>query len=94
MIPLKINIFVWRLLLNRVPTKDNLVRRQTLAQKDQYCSIGCGFVEDRDHLFVKRGFYGRIWFLVSSWLGFSTTTNVNLLDKLVQLDGLGVQKKC
>jgi len=74
---LKINIFVWWLLLNHVLNKDNLVRRQILAQNDKYCSVGCGFIEDRDHSFAKCGFYGRIWSLVSSWLGFSTTTNEN-----------------
>jgi len=45
---------------------------------DQGCSIGCGLMEDLDHLFVKYDFYGRLRYLVASWLGFSTTTHDNL----------------
>jgi len=42
-----------------------------------------------DHLFVRCHFYGRIWCLVSRWLGFSTTIQGTLLDYLTQFSGLG-----
>ena len=36
-IPLKASVFVWRLLHNILPTKDNLVRRSVLSQDDTVC---------------------------------------------------------
>jgi len=45
--------------------------------------------EDGDYLFVRCHSYDRIWYLVSRWLGFSTTIQGTLLDYLIQVDGLG-----
>jgi len=39
--------------LNRIPTKDNLLRRTVVPLDDCYCIEGCGVVEDRNHLFVQ-----------------------------------------
>lgn len=75
-VPLKINIFAWRLYFNRIPTKDNLDLRHIIDINDQDCSICCGSIKDRDHLVVKCDFYGRIWPLDISWLDFSTTTQI------------------
>jgi len=88
-IPLKINIFIWRLLLNRIWTKDNLFRRYILAINDTLCSTGCGCVEDRDHLFIQCNFYGCLGYLISGWLGFSTVHHGNILYHLFQFGGLG-----
>jgi len=51
-VPLKVNLFVWRMLLNRISTKDNLFQRHVIPLDDCYCIGGCGVVEDRNHLFV------------------------------------------
>lgn len=34
-------------------------------------------------------FFGRIWCLVSNWLGFDTMTHGTLLDHIVHFCGLG-----
>jgi hypothetical protein len=52
MIPLKFNIFVWRLMLNRLPPKDLLVSRHIIALYDNICYADCDYDEDRDHLFI------------------------------------------
>jgi len=41
-VPLKVSIFVWWLIHNRLPTKDNLIRRRVLHHKDIFCIGGCG----------------------------------------------------
>jgi len=51
-VPLKVFICVWRLLRNRLPTKDNLVRREIISQEAHYCVSGCGKVESAQHLFL------------------------------------------
>lgn len=36
-VPLNVYICVWRLLCNRLPTKNNLVRRYIISQEAHYC---------------------------------------------------------
>jgi hypothetical protein len=88
-VPLKINLFAWRLYLNRIPTKDNLLQRRVLSLNDQISSGGCGLNEDRDHLLGTCDFYGNIWKEVSFWLGFSTVAQQYLLDHFIQFASLG-----
>jgi hypothetical protein len=62
-IPSKVSVFVWRLLRNILPTKDNLVRRSVLSHTDAVCVSGCGSSETTTHLFFG---LRRVWvFLVS-----------------------------
>ncbi|XP_024632636.1 uncharacterized protein [Medicago truncatula] len=42
LIPAKVSLFVWRLMRNRLPTKDNLVRRRVLPPNGVVCVLGCG----------------------------------------------------
>jgi len=75
--------------LKRIPTKDNLFRRHILAATNILCSNDCGCLEVIDHLFLQCDFVGRLWSLISGWLGFGTTHHSNILDHLLQFGGLG-----
>ncbi|GAU12279.1 hypothetical protein TSUD_141870 [Trifolium subterraneum] len=44
-VPLKVSVVAWRLLRNRLPTKDNLVGRNIINQDSHFCVAGCGGVE-------------------------------------------------
>nr|GEY45226.1 hypothetical protein [Tanacetum cinerariifolium] len=48
-IPIKINIFVWKVSLNRLPTRINLVRRGVMVSPIS-CSICLAGLEDLEHL--------------------------------------------
>jgi hypothetical protein len=50
-VPLKVNIFIWRLFLNRSSTKDNLLRRGVIDATQLPCATLCGESEDHIHLF-------------------------------------------
>ncbi|MCH81942.1 cytochrome P450 [Trifolium medium] len=71
LVPLKVSLFMWRLLNNRLPTKDNLIRREILDGDSALCSGACGKEETLSHLFFDCDFFGAIWYAVASWLGFS-----------------------
>ncbi|GAU51648.1 hypothetical protein TSUD_414700 [Trifolium subterraneum] len=71
-VPQKVNIFVWRLFLNRLPTKLNLHRRGVLDEQQLSCATSCGKLEDLDHLFFQCDVYGRLWSMISNWLGVTT----------------------
>jgi hypothetical protein len=63
-VPLKISIFAWRLLRDRLPTKSNLVARGIISPEDQYCVSGCGGIESAQHIFLSCGTFGYLWALV------------------------------
>ncbi|GAU37503.1 hypothetical protein TSUD_275550 [Trifolium subterraneum] len=47
-VPLKVSVAAWGLLRNRLPTKDNLVRRHIISQGAHLCMAGCGQWRSRD----------------------------------------------
>jgi len=51
-VPLKVSMFIWRLLRNRLPTKDNLIRRMVLHQEDTAFVGGCGSSETAVHFIL------------------------------------------
>lgn len=55
-IPLKVVIFAWRLLRNRLPTKDNLIRRGVINND----SIMCGSSETFNHVFLHCCIFGSV----------------------------------
>ncbi|CAJ2670936.1 unnamed protein product [Trifolium pratense] len=86
-VPLKVSIFAWRLLRDRLPTKANLVTRAILSSEDHLCVSGCGEVESAQHLFLSCSTFGALWSLVSSWIGSSLVTAQTLSDHFVQFTG-------
>ena len=88
-VPLKVNIFVWRLFLNRLATKDNLWKRNVLDVSLVSCATSCGELEDMDHLFFKCDHYGRLWLLISHWLGIDTVLHGDLNIHSNQFCALG-----
>jgi len=69
-VPLKVSLFSWRLLRNRLPTKDNLVRWHIIAE-DNTCVGECGSLETANHLLFRCDPFSSIWFAVLQWLGLS-----------------------
>jgi len=51
-VPLKVLLFMWRMLRDRLPTKNNLHRCRVLDFDDQFCVGGCGSAETSTHLFL------------------------------------------
>lgn len=82
-VPLKVSMFVWRLLRNRIPMKDNLTRRGIKSSNSNLCLSDCGLEEHADHLFLGCAFYGSIWSLVRQWLGICSASPLHLSDHLI-----------
>jgi len=70
-VPLKVSLFVWRLLRNRLPTKDTLVRRHILIAEDNTCVGGCGSRETAYHLLFRCDTFSSLWSVVLQWLRLS-----------------------
>jgi len=48
---------------------------------------GCGKPDDIDHLFLSCEFLEKMWYDISSWLGFTTIHPV--ADRLLQFENIG-----
>ncbi|GAU47623.1 hypothetical protein TSUD_281010 [Trifolium subterraneum] len=88
-VPLKVTIFIWRLFLNRLPTKANLRHRRIIEDTQTLCPSLCGKVEDSNHLFFQCEVYGRIWHLIIKWLGVESALHGDIDMHSVQFSGLG-----
>ncbi|KAK2445430.1 hypothetical protein QL285_016359 [Trifolium repens] len=83
-VPLKVSIFAWRLLRDRLPTKANLVTRGILSPAADLCVSGCGEMKSAHHLFLSCGTFGSLWALVCSWIDVSMVEYTSLPDHFVQ----------
>jgi hypothetical protein len=83
-VPLKVSIFAWRLLRDRLPTRSNLVTRDILPSDIHLCVTGCVVVGSAPHLFLLCSTFGLLWPLVRSWIGFSAADAHTLSDHFVQ----------
>ena len=87
-VPLKVSLFAWRLLRNRLPTKDNLVRRHVLQHDATQCVKGCSGQESASHLFLHCATFGNLWVSVSQWLHVSFVAPEVLCDHFLQFGHL------
>jgi hypothetical protein len=68
--PSKVAGFAWLVLRNRVPTRQNLYRRQVIRNDGETCCVFCGDrMESEAHLFLYCRFVLQIWERVFAWLG-------------------------
>nr|GEW69932.1 RNA-directed DNA polymerase, eukaryota [Tanacetum cinerariifolium] len=65
-IPIKINIFAWKVSLDRLPTRVNLVRRGVLVSPIS-CQIGCSDQEDLNHILFRCDMAVGVTRLVCRW---------------------------
>jgi hypothetical protein len=86
---LKVYIFAWRLIRDRLPTKTKSVARCIISLEAHFCVVGCGDIESAQHLFLSCSIFGPIWPLVRSWIGFwqlmPTFFLTTLFNSLIQL---------
>jgi hypothetical protein len=78
----KVSIFVWRLLRNRLSTRDNLVRRNIIQSPASICPVGCDVQESARHLFMESAVSNSLWHQVMSWLGIYAVFPITLRDHL------------
>lgn len=66
-VPPKVVAFAWCVVLNRLPTRADLFRRQVIVDiSDTGCVLYVGTLEI--HLFLRCEFLVRLWYLVFRWL--------------------------
>jgi hypothetical protein len=70
MAPSKVASFDWLVLRDRVPTRENLMRRRMVLAEGQHQCVFCGeYAETVNHLFIYCKVSMQIWTSVFAWLG-------------------------
>ncbi|XVF30833.1 hypothetical protein REPUB_Repub16aG0092000 [Reevesia pubescens] len=67
--PTKVNFLVWRLMLDRLPTKRNLVKRNFFDSDQAMCVLCDLAIEDADHVFLPCSVVHKAWMRCCKWLG-------------------------
>jgi hypothetical protein len=88
LVPLKVAVLVWRLLQNKVPTKDNLVKRGILSETQTSCPFGCGKEETISHVFFECTAAAEVWQEILRWLKIKTALHNTTLQNYYQFAGL------
>ncbi|XP_058768043.1 uncharacterized protein LOC131641756 [Vicia villosa] len=87
-IPSKFLIFGWKLLLDKLPIKVNLVKRNILLASTEILCPFCGLEEeDLDHLFASCPTTSLWWTKMCDWIGLGNTFFLgNFFNRLSLLD--------
>jgi hypothetical protein len=87
--PSKVLIFAWRLLLDRLPTRQALHRRGILANpNDLKCAFCTHHLEEVSHLFFHCPFIKGVWEAVSNWIGKSIPSDIAGSDHFIRFGKL------
>ncbi|KAJ9540320.1 hypothetical protein OSB04_026826 [Centaurea solstitialis] len=70
LVPIKVNVFIWRLFLNGLLTRDNLLRRGVALQVST-CVLCNSGLDDDDHCLVNCSKVDGLWRKVWSWMRIS-----------------------
>jgi hypothetical protein len=87
-IPSKVSCMVWRLLQNRLATRDNLCRRGVIGHGSSLCVGECGREETTNHLFFECPKFSGVWYKICRWLGISSAFQKEGLAHIEQFEGL------
>nr|GEY11911.1 RNA-directed DNA polymerase, eukaryota [Tanacetum cinerariifolium] len=86
-LPIKINVFLWRLSINRLPSRVNLDRKG-IDVDSLLCPICRLDVETVNHFFFNCDMAKDLWALVAKWWELDVSLCSNILDWYSWLDGV------
>jgi hypothetical protein len=89
-VPSKVSALSWQLLLDRIPTRDNLRRRGVIQTEDSSCPICHEVVESANHLFLHCRYAARVWYDIMRWLGVVVVLPPTVLMSYMLLVGSGL----
>jgi hypothetical protein len=90
--PSKVSAFSWQLLLDRIQTKDNLVKRRIIDTQQGQCDRCMLGPETALQLFLHCDYAARIWYEMVTWLGFIIILPHDTVSSLAILLNCGKNK--
>nr|XP_043639616.1 uncharacterized protein LOC122610690 [Erigeron canadensis] len=91
LVPKKVNILVWRTLIDRIPTRYNLSNKG-IDIPSILCPLCSTDLETTNHLFLACKIANKLWRLIATWLDIPTLLlATNLEDALLLLDNMPIK---
>jgi hypothetical protein len=91
--PSKVIAFTWQLLLDRIPTKNNLILRRIACDGGTVCPLCNGYDESSIHLFFHCEFAAKVWYEIVKWVGQALMLPPTVSNSLSMFIGCGAGKK-
>ncbi|GJS60505.1 RNA-directed DNA polymerase, eukaryota [Tanacetum coccineum] len=85
-LPMKVNVFVWRVMLNRLPTRLNLDRRG-IDMDSLICPCCNSIVKDNNHVFYSCNVALELWNKIAMWLDLHILGFDNMFAMFQWIDG-------
>jgi hypothetical protein len=92
-VPSKVSGLAWQLLLDRVPTRENLGKRRVLHNNETSCPFCERELETARHLFLHCPFASAVWYALNRWLGVVVVLPGDVMMSYVQLVGSGRNRR-
>ncbi|GKV00581.1 hypothetical protein SLEP1_g13249 [Rubroshorea leprosula] len=88
-VPLKVAAFAWKVMQNRIPTKDNLQKRGVLGSEEDQSCVLCGKeAESVNHLLFSCPIAWKVWSSCYQWWGINVVAQEKGWNHLIQHAGL------
>lgn len=88
-VPSKALIFTWRLLLDRISTREELFKRGVLTSTRDLCCVLCfKEIETTTHLFCRCEFTKKVWRKIVSWIRLDVDVQDDVLINFFQFGEL------
>ncbi|XP_057433845.1 uncharacterized protein LOC130726564 [Lotus japonicus] len=92
-VPSNVIAFSWRMLKDRIQTRNNLHRRRVITNEDGASCPLCGLEdESTSHLFYLCQATNLIWYACSNWLGVPSSLLPSPREHLLQFPSIGTNK--
>nr|GFA50809.1 hypothetical protein [Tanacetum cinerariifolium]GFA51817.1 hypothetical protein [Tanacetum cinerariifolium] len=92
LIPNKVNVFIWRLMLNKLHTRVNLDRRD-IDVGSILCPICLEDIETVNHIFFSCNMAKDLWSMFAKWWDIDIPVRANVSEWFESLDDLAVSNK-
>ncbi|XP_057786471.1 uncharacterized protein LOC131011494 [Salvia miltiorrhiza] len=84
---------MWRIMRNRLPTCDNLVKRRIpLGEEEVLCNACCQREESAQHLFLRCPKTEMVWNEIQKWVGVDSVRPDNVEAHFEAFSNLGTRK--
>ncbi|PWA46631.1 RNA-directed DNA polymerase, eukaryota [Artemisia annua] len=90
-VPIKINVFIWKLLLDKLPTRDNL-EEKGLDVPSSLCGVCDHVTESSSHVFLSCQVAMEIWRQFGRWWDLDIPHLSSMKDLLEWVDNLKISK--
>jgi hypothetical protein len=87
--PSKVLAISWQLMLDRIPTKDNLRVRGVPCDNGMLCPLCSNHEETSCHLLLRCEIAAKIWFEILAWIGHNAMLSPSLSLSFAMFVGFG-----